>query len=133
MIRLPERILPSLRNGARPMSAVVTKPAPGPSTTSGSRLLKLWGSSVGLKLIMAVTGVLLSGFVLAHMAGNLQAFQGAEAFDAYGALLHREPAILWAARLSLLAAVGLHVWAYLLLTRKNQKARGQAVRAPRRR
>ena len=81
------------------MSAVVTNPAAGPaSSTSRSRFRKLWGSSVGLKLIMAVTGVLLSGFVLAHMAGNLQVFQGAESLDAYGRLLHKEPAILWTAR-----------------------------------
>src|SRR5438270_14088326 len=103
------------------MSVVVTKPASGPSAVAGSRFLKIWGSSVGLKLIMAVTGVLLSGFVLAHMVGNLQAFQGAEALDAYGALLHKEPAILWAARLSLLGAVGLHIWSYLLLTRVNRR------------
>jgi succinate dehydrogenase / fumarate reductase cytochrome b subunit len=115
------------------MSAVVSKPAPEPSSTAGSRLWKVWGSSVGLKLIMAVTGVLLSGFVLAHMAGNLQVFQGAEAFDAYGALLHKEPAILWMARLSLLGAVGLHIWAYLLLTRMNGAARGQVVRPAKRR
>jgi succinate dehydrogenase / fumarate reductase, cytochrome b subunit len=115
------------------MSAVITRPASERSSTAGSRLRKVWGSTVGLKLIMAATGVLLSGFVLAHMAGNLQAFQGAESLDAYGALLHREPAILWAARASLLVAVGLHIWAYVLLTRKNQKARGQAVREPKRR
>ncbi len=116
------------------MSAVVTKPAPGPaSSSSESRLRKLWGSTVGLKLIMAATGVLLSGFVLAHMAGNLQVFQGAESLDAYGRLLHKEPAILWTARASLIGAVGLHIWAYLVLTRKNAKARAQAVRAPKRR
>ena len=112
------------------MSVVESKPAPEPSSTAGSRLRKVWGSSVGLKLIMAVTGVLLSGFVLAHMAGNLQVFQGPEALDAYGALLHKEPAILWMARLSLLGAVGLHIGAYLLLTRKNQAARGRAVQGP---
>ena len=39
-------------------------------------LARLWGSSVGLKIIMALTGVILSGFVLVHMLGNLQVFQG---------------------------------------------------------
>ena len=76
---------------------------------------------------MAVTGVILSGFVLGHMAGNLQAFQGAEALDAYAKLLHEEPAFLWAARVVLLAAVGLHIWAYLVLTRQNQQARPHGV------
>jgi succinate dehydrogenase / fumarate reductase cytochrome b subunit len=113
------------------MSAVVTKASPG--TAPRSRLLRIWGSSVGLKLIMAVTGVALSGFVLAHMAGNLQVFQGAESLDAYGRLLHKEPAILWSARAALIAATGLHIGAYLILTRRNRDARARAGRAPARR
>ena len=85
-------------------------------------------SSIGLKLVMALTGVILSGFVLGHMLGNLQVFQGAEAIDAYGTLLHKEPAILWTVRLGLLAAVGLHIWAFLALTRKNLQARPRGYR-----
>ena len=57
-----------------------------------------WGSSIGLKIIMAVTGVILSGFVLGHMAGNLQVFQGQKAIDDYAKLLRAEPALLWTAR-----------------------------------
>ena len=78
--------------------------------------LRFWGTTVGLKLIMATTGVGLSGFVLIHMLGNLQIFQGAEALDAYGHLLHKEPAVLWGARVALLAMVGLHIWSFLVLT-----------------
>jgi succinate dehydrogenase / fumarate reductase cytochrome b subunit len=78
---------------------------------------------------MAVTGVILSGFVLGHMAGNLQVFQGEEAIDAYAKFLRREPAILWTVRLVLLASVGIHIWAYLVLTRRNQKARPEGYRA----
>ena len=115
------------------MSAVVTTNSAAATSPTRSRFLMVWGSTVGLKLIMAVTGVMLTGFVLVHMLGNLQVFQGAEALDAYGALLHKEPAILWGARATLIGAVGLHIWAYLVLTRKNQKARAQAVRAPKRR
>ena len=85
----------------------------GTGDAARSRLLRLWGSSVGLKLIMALTGVILSGFVLGHMVGQPQVFQGAEALDAYGKLLHKEPAILWRPGPSLLGAVGLHIWAYL--------------------
>ena len=59
-------------------------------------------SSIGLKIVMALTGVILSGFVLVHMLGNLQVFQGAEAIDAYGKLLRKEPALLWTVRLVLL-------------------------------
>ncbi len=89
--------------------------------------LRFWGTSVGLKLIMATTGVGLSGFVLIHMLGNLQIFQGAEALDAYGHLLHAEPAVLWGARVALLSMVGLHIWAFLVLTGKIAKAQPKVV------
>jgi len=85
-------------------------------------------SSIGLKLAMALTGVILSLFVLGHMLGNLQAFQGAEAIDDYGRLLRKEPALLWTARLGLLAAVGLHIYAYLALMKRNVQARPQGYR-----
>ncbi len=103
------------------MSAVVTKP--GAMAKPRSRLARFWVSSAGLKLIMAATGVMLSGFVLVHMAGNLQVFQGAESLDAYGRLLHKEPAVLWSARAVLLGGTGLHIWAFLALRRKNNRAR----------
>ncbi len=110
------------------MSAVASSPPAGRRPASRSRLQRFMTSSIGLKLIMAFTGVLLSLFVLGHMLGNLQVYQGAEAIDAYGKLLRREPALLWTARAGLLAAVGLHIWAYLVLSRKNAKARPQAYR-----
>ncbi len=97
------------------MSAIAARPTTDKGPTSRSRLVQFWTTTIGLKLIMAATGVMLSGFVLVHMLGNLQIFQGAESLDAYGRLLHKEPAILWGARLSLLGGVGLHIWAYLKL------------------
>jgi succinate dehydrogenase / fumarate reductase cytochrome b subunit len=82
---------------------------------------------------MALTGVILSGFVLVHMLGNLQVYQpvhdGVYPIDAYGKLLRVEPALLWGFRLVLLAAVGLHIWAYFVLTRINLQARPQAYHA----
>jgi succinate dehydrogenase / fumarate reductase cytochrome b subunit len=72
---------------------------------------------------MAVTGVILSGFVLVHMAGNLQLFQGEKALDDYAKLLRAEPALLWLARLVLLGSVGLHIAAWLVLLGRNQQAR----------
>ena len=105
------------------MSAVASSPAAVVRPTYRNRLQRLLNSSIGLKLLMAFTGVILSGFVLVHMLGNLQAFQGEEAIDAYGKLLRKEPALLWTARLGLLGAVGLHIWSYFALMKKNQKAR----------
>lgn len=110
------------------MSTVAPSPAAVPRPASRSRLRGLLRSSIGLKIIMAVTGVILSGYVLVHMAGNLQVFQGKEAIDAYARFLRVEPALLWAARLVLLAAVALHIWAYLVLTRQNQRARAEGYR-----
>ena len=111
------------------MSAVASSPAgrgPAPET----RLQRMLTSSIGLKLTMALTGVILSGFVLVHMLGNLQVYQpfhdGVYPIDAYGKLLRVEPAVLWAFRLVLLSAVGLHIWAYFTLTRKNLQVRPQA-------
>jgi succinate dehydrogenase / fumarate reductase cytochrome b subunit len=65
---------------------------------------------VGKKIIMAVTGMMLVGFLMGHLLGNLQIFTGEPShINAYGALLHAEPALLWVVRLVLLTAVGLHV------------------------
>jgi succinate dehydrogenase / fumarate reductase cytochrome b subunit len=97
--------------------------------------VKIWRSTVGMKILMALTGILLVGFVLAHMFGNLKAFAGAESFNAYAEFLREVgyPAvphngILWVTRLALLAAVGIHVWAALSLTRLSQAARAVGYR-----
>ncbi|MGB2608583.1 MAG: succinate dehydrogenase cytochrome b subunit [Isosphaeraceae bacterium] len=111
------------------MSAVASSPATGRRRVYRNRLQRMLNSSIGLKITIALTGVILSGFVLVHMLGNLQAYQGAEALDAYGKLLRKEPALLWTFRLVLLSAVGLHIWAFIALTRKNLQARPQAYQA----
>lgn len=103
--------------------ATVAKPAPA------TIISRIFGTTIGQKLVMAVTGVALSAFVLAHMTGNLLAFQGAAALDAYGAALRRIPAMLWGARIGLLLAVGLHIWAYLALTGRSMGARPKDYRA----
>jgi len=105
-----------------PSTVAVARPA------AASRLARIFTSSIGLKLVMAVTGVILCGFVLGHMAGNLTAFKGAAAINAYGAALRKFPALLWAVRLGLLVNTGLHVWAYLMLTGRSWKARNTGYR-----
>ncbi len=72
---------------------------------------------------MAVTGVVLLGFVIVHMLGNLQIYLGPEKLDAYSAMLHQAPLLLWAARVVLLASVILHVTAAVQLSIRNRKAR----------
>jgi succinate dehydrogenase / fumarate reductase, cytochrome b subunit len=74
---------------------------------------------------MAATGLVLYGFVVAHMLGNLQVYLGPEAINAYGeflqAFLHGQG--IWIARGTLLLALALHVWAAVTLTLSNWSAR----------
>jgi succinate dehydrogenase / fumarate reductase cytochrome b subunit len=85
-------------------------------------------SSIGKKMVMAVTGVILFGFVVAHMVGNLQVYLGAEALNGYAAMLRKYPALLWGARIALLVAVVLHIWSAWSLTRANWAARPEGYR-----
>lgn len=84
---------------------------------------RLFNSSVGAKMLMAVTGLMLTGFVLAHLSGNLLIFAGAEKFNAYAAWLKSLGALLWVARLGLLGAFVLHVFLAIKLTSENRSAR----------
>lgn len=82
-------------------------------------------SSVGRKVVMAATGIILFGFVTVHMVGNTQAYMGAETFNGYAKFLHSmlHGGGIWIFRAVLLAAVGLHIWAAVSLTLDNRAAR----------
>jgi len=97
---------------------------------SGNPFVLLWSTMVGKKVVMAVTGIVLVGFVVAHMLGNLKIFLGAPTIDAYAAFLRTmgEPlfpysALLWLARIVLIVCVVLHITAAVQLTRMNWAAR----------
>ena len=62
-------------------------------------------TTIGKKVVMAVTGLILFGFLIGHMAGNLQFFLGREALNAYAENLHELPGLLWTARIVLLLSV----------------------------
>ena len=96
-----------------------------------NRALGFLGSSIGRKLVMALTGIVLFGFVMVHMAGNLQVYAGPGHLDEYGALLRKAPALLWGARLVLLTCALAHAWAALSLTLSNRAARPVGYRAKR--
>lgn len=90
------------------------------------RLRRFWNSTIGKKIVMAITGVAGIGFVVVHMAGNLQMFMpsgAGAAMHTYAVALRKLGALLWVARLGLLAAVVLHVIAAAQLTVRNQDAR----------
>ena len=88
------------------------------------------GSTVGRKVVMAVTGVALVGFVFVHMIGNLQLYLGREPLEHYAVFLHTmlHGAGIWLFRATMITAVGLHVWAATTLTLDSWAARPQGYR-----
>jgi succinate dehydrogenase / fumarate reductase cytochrome b subunit len=95
-----------------------------------SAIKTFYGSYVGKKIVMATSGIVLFGFVLIHMLGNLKLYQGEDKLNAYaewlrvvGAPLLPHEGALWIFRIVLLAAVGLHVLSAYQVTRISQKAR----------
>lgn len=84
----------------------------------------LFGSSLGKKYIMAVTGLFLFLFVVGHMVGNLQVFLGAEAINRYGHFLQSNIELLWPVRIGMLTLVALHIWSAARLEVENRAARG---------
>jgi succinate dehydrogenase / fumarate reductase cytochrome b subunit len=86
-----------------------------------------WNSSIGKKLVVALTGLAMVLFLAGHLTGNLLMYAGKEAFDEYARFLHEagHGALIWVARLGLLVVLVLHVWATILLTRENKAARQQ--------
>lgn len=106
--------------------ATAVKDLSAPAPRRSSRLGLLWRSTIGKKIIMAVTGLVLVLYVFAHLLGNLQVFAGPEKIDAYGRLLRAAPALLWFARIVLLAAAVAHAWAGIELQLRARRARGVA-------
>ncbi len=90
-----------------------------------------------MKILMAVTGLILIGFLLLHMYGNLKAFMGAEAFNHYAEWLKGDifyPLVpygwfVWVNRLFLLAALVLHLWSAAVLTGRSLAGRGRYQRS----
>ncbi|MEI7644536.1 MAG: succinate dehydrogenase cytochrome b subunit [Chloroflexales bacterium] len=92
-------------------------------------VLTLYRSSIGKKVIMAITGVFLVAFLVVHMYGNAKMFYGATIFNEYAAGLRdlghpvfgREH-LLWIMRVLLVASVGGHIWSATVLTAQSQKS-----------
>jgi succinate dehydrogenase / fumarate reductase cytochrome b subunit len=87
------------------------------------RLVNALMSTISLKIIMALTGLLGAGFILFHMAGNLQMFLGRDAYNAYANFMQGLGAAKWVARGGLITLLLAHVGAAVLLVQRNQQAR----------
>jgi succinate dehydrogenase / fumarate reductase, cytochrome b subunit len=84
----------------------------------------LFSSTIGKKLIMAVTGVVLILFIVGHLVGNLQVFEDPDQINGYAHFLQSLGAALWAARIVLIVCVVLHIWAGTSLALLDRAARG---------
>jgi succinate dehydrogenase / fumarate reductase cytochrome b subunit len=114
-------------------------PAPvNPTRRSPNPILRFWRSAIGKKWIMAVTGIMLLGFVLFHMLGNLKLYLGASHLNEYAEWLRSlgtpfapRSVFLWILRVGLIAAFFLHIVSAAQLTRMNQRSRPTKYQSPR--
>ena len=87
------------------------------------RFRQFYGSMVGKKVVMGVTGLIGIGFVIVHSLGNLLVFRGPDAINSYSHFLKSTGELLWGLRIVLIIAVTLHVIAAIQLTRQSRAAR----------
>jgi len=87
-------------------------------------------SSLGSRVVVSLTGLGLVGFVVFHMLGNLQVFEGPDALNGYAAMLRDMPMFLWTARIGLLGVAIFHTALAIQLALRNRRARpvGYALR-----
>ena len=88
-----------------------------------ARAWKFWQTTIGKKAVMAVTGIVLAGFVLGHLIGNLQIFLGPDGFNSYARTLRHLPELVWPVRVLLLVSVMAHIWSSLHLAVAKSEAR----------
>ena len=129
------------------MATTTAAPTSDADADAGARrapfLLQLYGTSMGKKYAMAISGVMMLGFVFAHMIGNLKLYlpakDGVPALDAYGEFLRTglfvpilpEYTALWILRIGLLVALVVHVHAAYALTVTNRRMRPDGYRSSR--
>jgi succinate dehydrogenase / fumarate reductase cytochrome b subunit len=112
------------RQTVAPVHRTSRRPAPWP--------VEFYRSAVGKKWVMALTGILLMGYVFVHMLGNLKVYLGAEDIYHYGEWLRDllvpffpRTVTLWLLRIGLIAAFVFHIHAAYALTRMNRQARAE--------
>lgn len=86
-------------------------------------LIKFTMGTIGSKVVMAITGVGLWLFIMAHLAGNLTVFAGRDVFNMYASKLHETPALLWFVRACLIVGFPLHIITAARTVMLNRQAR----------
>ncbi|MDB4614334.1 succinate dehydrogenase cytochrome b subunit [bacterium] len=89
-----------------------------------SWLLRALSTSIGQKFVMGITGLLLCGFLVAHLGGNFFLFVGADAYNDYAEALHKQEALLKVAEAGLIVLFAVHLYLAFVTTRGNKVARG---------
>lgn len=88
-----------------------------------SSLLHFLRSTVFTKIVMAITGLLIIGFLVGHLLGNLLMFAGPEKINGYALGLKNLGPLLWVVRIAMITAFGLHIWSSIELASRNKTAR----------
>lgn len=86
-------------------------------------LIKALSTSIGQKIVMAITGLALCGFLVVHLGGNLLLYVGAEKYNHYAHALHAQEVLLLVAEIGLLVTFLLHIWLALKTSSENNAAR----------
>ncbi len=89
----------------------------------GSYLCRFFRSNIGLKVLMALTGVVMFGYLIGHVSGNMLIFAGRKEINDYSAFLHHAKLLLWGTRVLLLASVVVHIWATIKFLALRKAAR----------
>ena len=92
------------------------------------KVLTLYDTSIGKKAVLALTGLVLFGFVIGHCLGNLQVYLGALPFNRYASALKSMGALLWAVRLGLALIFIVHIFVAFQLWRQKRRARTHRYR-----
>ena len=122
-----------------------TTVAPGPAEAGPGRAkrkapfpVEFYRSALGKKYVMAITGMMLMGFIFFHMVGNLKMYLGPAEFNHYADFLREllvpilpRTVTLWLMRIGLIFAFFFHIHAAYSLTRMNKKANGAGYQSPR--
>lgn len=86
-------------------------------------VLTMYRTTIGKKVVMAVTGAAMVGWLTAHMLGNLQVFLGVEVFNHYAELIQSQKELLWLMRAGMLTMLVLHIWSIVALAGAGRAAR----------
>jgi succinate dehydrogenase / fumarate reductase cytochrome b subunit len=88
-----------------------------------TRVLSFYGTTIGKKVVMATSGLIVVGWLVLHMLGHVAAFAGRDAYNEYAAFLADRPPLLWGQRIVMIVALSAHIHAAFSLWARNSEAR----------